>query len=505
MMPATLSTPGGHGTEAPRSAAESSQGLVLRNALILVMGQAVAMPLSILVNAIMARYLGPSDFGHFYLAGTLVGLGFLFVTWGQHGTLPALVARDHARAGEFLGSALAWRAGAAPLVYGLLALVALALGYVREVQVALALVSLNAVVVAFTDACLETVRGFERTDISAYVRVGQQLLTAVLMVPVLALGGRLPAALGVHITVSLVLAVLVARVLRPVGVGPLAPRRDTVKRLAIDGWSFLVFGMTMALQPNVDAVFLSKLAPEEVIGWYAATQKLIGAVCIPAMALIGALYPTLCRLHANDAEEFRSTARQALTTATVFVMPLALACGLYAEVGVRVFGSEKFGPMVGNLRALAPFVFLVYFSMTLGSTLLAAGRQREWAFVQVTSVLSNVILDPLLIPYFQRVAGNGGLGVCVATLVSESWMVAAGIWLAPRGLFDRALGRRFAAALASGGAMAATALLTRGLTPFASFPLALASYVVCLRLLGGLDDQQVGIFRDMLRRRVRAR
>ena len=32
----------------------------------------------------------------------------------------------------------------------------------------------------------------------------------------------------------------------------------------------LLLGLALALQPNIDAVFLSKLAPAEVIGWHAA-------------------------------------------------------------------------------------------------------------------------------------------------------------------------------------------------------------------------------------------
>ena len=86
-----------HADSAPRW--RSIQTLVLRNALYLVGAQAVAMPLSILINVLMARYLGAAQFGHFYLAGTFVAFGFLFVSWGQNGTLPAKVARDHARSG----------------------------------------------------------------------------------------------------------------------------------------------------------------------------------------------------------------------------------------------------------------------------------------------------------------------------------------------------------------------------------------------------------------------
>ena len=43
----------------------------------------------------------------------------------------------------------------------------------------------------------------------------------------------------------------------------------------------------------------------------------------------------------------------------------------------------------------------------------------------------SLVLNPLLVPWFQQRAGNGGLGVSVATVVSEVLMVAGGFWLAP--------------------------------------------------------------------------
>ena len=60
--------------DASRPGPTSSAGpghLVLRNATWLVTAQLVAAPVSLLVNAVMGRYLGPGDFGTIYLAVTL--------------------------------------------------------------------------------------------------------------------------------------------------------------------------------------------------------------------------------------------------------------------------------------------------------------------------------------------------------------------------------------------------------------------------------------------------
>ena len=77
----------------------------------LVLAQLTGTPLSMLINAVMSRYLGPEDFGVLYLAWTFVTFAALGAEWGQASALPSMVAKDRSRAGELLGSGLVWRWG----------------------------------------------------------------------------------------------------------------------------------------------------------------------------------------------------------------------------------------------------------------------------------------------------------------------------------------------------------------------------------------------------------
>ena len=234
-------------------------------------------------------------------------------------------------------------------------------------------------------------------------------------------------------------------------------------------------------------MLLSNLAPPEVVGWHAASMKLVGALVFPASSLITALYPTLFRLHAEDRDAYRETAAGALRTATVLVVPLALGCAVFPQLGVAIFGQGAFGPALDNLRVLAPYVFLVYFSMTLGCCLSAAGRRRAWVLLQFGCVGAAAALDVLLIPWFQARTGNGGLGVAASLLIGEVFVVAGAAWLAPAGL----LGRRFAItalrAAAGGLAMVLAASWLGGLTPWIAAPVSVATYMSVLLLLGGPD------------------
>ncbi|HEY6722485.1 MAG TPA: flippase [Polyangiaceae bacterium] len=479
----------------------STNRLVLRNTLLLVGAKILATPISVITNAVVARYLGPADYSYMYLASTYTTFGLLFVVFGQSGALPALVALDRTRAGEYLGTASAWRTGAGIAVYAVLALGCWVFGYDVEFQYALALVFGGALITTIAAGALEAIRGFDRTDVDAINNVAIPLFTAAITIPVVLLGGRLLAVLSVSLVISIASLLFVGRYLRPVGIGALSVSGTAARKLLVQGAPFLLFSGALALQTTVDAAFLSRYSPKDVVGWHAAANKLIGLVVFPAAALITALYPVLCRLYADNKTSFFETTRSTLTASVVLMVPVALCCGLFPEVGVMVLGEEGYGPIIDNLRVMAVFVFLVYVSMPLGIAILAAGRARAWSLTQALCVVISVILDPILIPMFERSRGNGGIGICWARVISEAFMVLVGVWLLPKGTLSWRIFRPTASALAAGGAMAALAWLLRDLSVFVVAPATIVVYVVTLWVTGGLNREQIQFLKSVASRK----
>jgi O-antigen/teichoic acid export membrane protein len=191
----------------------------------------------------------------------------------------------------------------------------------------------------------------------------------------------------------------------------------------------------------------------------------------------------------------------------VLAVPLALCCAIYRRVGIDLYGQGSFGPASQNLLILSALIFLVYFSMPLGSALVAAGRQKQWAVAQALCVVVSFGLDPLLIPMFQRRQGNGGLGVCIGAVLSKVCMVTAALFMAPRGVVGRAVAVTVGKAAAAGTAMAGVAWLLRDLSPYLAAPVALATYFGALWAVGGIEREQLesikqGVLRKLSRGRV---
>jgi O-antigen/teichoic acid export membrane protein len=475
----------------------STNRLVWRNTLLLVGAKILATPISVITNAVVARYLGPADYSYMYLASTYTTFGLLFVVFGQSGALPALVALERTRAGEYLGTASAWRTGAGIAVYAVLALGCWVFGYDIEFQYALALVFGGALITTVAAGGLETIRAFDRTDVDAINNVAIPLFTAAVTIPIVLLGGRLLSVLTVSLVISILSLLFVGRYLRPVGVGALSISGSAARTLLMQGAPFLLFSGALALQTTVDAAFLSHYSPKDVVGWHAAANKLIGLVVFPAAALITALYPVLCRLYADNRTSFLETTRSTLTTSIVLMVPVALCCGLFPEVGVMVLGEEGYGPIIDNLRVMAVFVFLVYVSMPLGIAILAAGRARAWSLTQALCVVISVVLDPILVPMFQRSHANGGLGICVARVISEMFMVVVGVCLLPKGVLTWRMFRPSVSSLAAGTAMAAVAWLLRDISVFVVAPAAIVVYGATLWVTGGVTSEQLQLLRSV--------
>lgn len=468
---------------------QPQRGSVLRNTLLLVGAQFLGMPLTILLNAVMGRYLGAADFGYLYLATTLTAFGFLFVDWGHAGVLPAAVAQDPSRAPTMLGSSLVWRLGSAVVVTLVVMLVAVFIDYPLRLQPVLVLVSVQALLGSLATAYADTARGLERAEVSALLRIGTQLTAALVVIPTLLwIGGLVPLMIG-QVAASAVIVPLVIWRASKVGVGKLSFDVAALKELTKRGWGFMVFTIAMTLQGNVDAISLSKLATPEVIGWNAAAGRLVGTLLVPATALIASLYPTLSRLFVEDKPRFDQTLRRSIHGTSLLAIPLALCCALYRELGVALYSKEGFGPAGQNLLVLAGMVLLLYFSMPLSSALLAAGKQNMWAYAQCASVVLRLILNPLLIPWAQTRYGNGGIGVNLSAVICEMMLVTIAVWLIPGKIMDKELTVGLGKSAVAGVAMVAVGLGLEAvhLTPWVAAPIAVVVYTVVLWMIGGIE------------------
>lgn len=489
--------------EAPKAAVRAgdadSRVTFARNAAALLAGQVGTTALAIVLSAALGRSLGATDFGIYYLITTMATFAYVFAEWGQ----PLLVIREVAtapqRSGELLGTALALRVALAVGLTVPAGLGAWALGYgPRTTWLAVLLIA--AMLPLFLAQAYGMVfRARDQMGREAAVSVSNKAVALCVALPALALGAGIPGiilALGVAGVAALAMA---AHLYRRLAAPPLQVSSRTARELLTAGTPILAMSATIAVQPYLDVIILSKLAPAAVVGWFGAAKMILGTLTAPAIILATAAYPRLVRASGTDAlpGEVRSALRPLLWLGALAGTGAYLFAG--TVVGL-IYGAEGFGPAATLLQVFAPGFLLLFIDILLGHIVYASGRGTGFAIAKILSVVVGTVLNFLLIPVFQQRYGNGGIGVLVAFTLSELVVFAGAVWILRRRALKPVMALDVMRALA---AAAATLLLFRVLPPappWFALPLCVAAFAAASLAFGLAKRSDVALVRALFRR-----
>jgi O-antigen/teichoic acid export membrane protein len=462
-----------------------------RNAFYLLLGQVASTVLSIVLSAALGRTLGAEDFGRYFLLVTMSTFAFVFVDWGQSAYLVREAARNPAATEVLLGSALVFRTAAAAGAAVVTALVTRLLGYDGRTQALSALMVVCSLPLALSQPYSYLFRGRDRMDLDAAVTIAAKAVTVALTVPALFLGGRLVAvimATGAGGIGAFAVATALARRLRLARPHAAWP---TVRDIASGGAPIAAFFIAIAVQPYIDVIVLSRLAPASSVGWYGAARNIVGVLMAPATIVAAAAFPQLSRA-ASRPDELGPAVRAALRPLLGLGALASVGTFLFADLAVSlIYGRDKFGPAATVLTFFSPTLLLFFVDMLLGNVVTALGRTRELALAKFVNVMISTTLAVFLVPLFQARVGNGGLGLVLAFGTSEVVMLAAFLAVVPRGTLDRGtlldVGR---AILAAVGTLALFRLLPFP-SPWLGLPVSVGAFAALSWAVGLVDSADV--------------
>ena len=479
---------------------EHSRTTFARNALALLAGQVGTTALAVFFSAALGRSLGAREFGIYYLITTMATFAYVVAEWGQPFVVIRESARRPERAGELLGTALGLRVALAVAIAVPAGLVEWSLGYEAHATL-LSVVLIVAMLPTFLAQGYGMVfRARDQMGREAAVSVTNKAVALAVALAALALRAGLPGvifALGVAGVAALALA---ARLYRRLGAPPLRFSRTTARELLVSGTPILAMSATIAAQPYLDAIILSKLAPAVVVGWFGAAKMILGTLTAPATILATAAYPRLVR--ATGTPELPGEVRAALRP-LLWLGALA-GTGTYLFAGTVVeliYGSGGFGPAATILKVFAPGFLLLFIDILLGHIVYAAGRGTGFAVAKILSVVVGTGLNLLLIPFFQDRYGNGGIGVLVAFALSELVVFAGAVWVLRRSALDLRMGVDVARALAAAGATLLVFWALPPVPPWIGMPLSVMVFAAASLVFGLASRRDLSLLRTLVRRR----
>lgn len=457
------------------SAALPRRGGLARNLFHLGAGQVATTAMTMVMTAIVARTLGATDYGLFYLLAAIAGFAYVFVDWGHGAYVTREVAIHPHRSGELMGSVLVVRAGTAVLMIVPALLATWILGYDSRTAALVALLIIAWIPHYLGLSYCWAFRGHERMEFDAALQVVLKLGTVIIGGIVLLSGGRVIGLILSNMAAGLITLVTGYVLYKRLKFPPHHVSRATASELLRDGAPMLAISVAVAAQPSIDANILYKLVPAHVLGWYAAAWQIAGTLVAPATVLGAGMYPRLSRAW-SDPVEFRRVLRMGFRPLILVAVLGCVGTYLFADVAIGlIYSLEKFGPSVDILHAFSLFLMLIYIDMLFGFALVAANKASQIAKAKIVAVVVTTAAELLVVPYFQSRFGNGGVGIVLALACGELVMIGASVWLI-RHFIGRDMGLDAVRAIGTGIATLTIMWLLPPISPFIRIPLCIGVF-----------------------------
>jgi O-antigen/teichoic acid export membrane protein len=499
-------------TERARASTESERAGIRRvagNAFFLVLGQGATMALGVVYNGSLGRFLGANEFGLFFILSSFAAFAYVLVDWGQQRYVIRAVAQSAQRSGDLLGTGIVLRVAGTLLVCVPAGFAAWALGYGRRAE---------GLTVAFIVASLPfwlgqlygmLFRGRDRMGLDAVVVVVDKSIALLLALTALYLGLGLDAIIIAEACAGGVALIVAMRLYRRVTSASIQFSIATAREMLTGGTALAATFLAVYAQSYIDAVLLSKLVPLDAVGWYAAAKTIMGALFAPASIVASVYFPGLSRA-AKNPTDFTHEVRKALRPMLWLGGLTGVGTYLFADTAIRlIYGSLHFAPAANILRVFGPGLILLFMGVFFSHALTALGRERAFMVAKVCSVIVSTLLALILIPYFQRRFGNGGMGVVLAFVLSEFVVFASSLFLMPRGTLGSALVVDGARAIAAAALTSALFVVVPPMPSWLGIPICVFAFAALSWAVGLVRradiDSLVSMARDRFVRATGAR
>lgn len=413
--------------------------LLVRNVSHLGIGQIASTALGILLSAVIGRALEPAQLGILYTVFATCTFANVIVDWGQSTYLVREMARGRTDEPRLIGSALVIRLALVVLLSAVGVAAALPLGYGGQVVVLVLLSMMCGIPATLFAPLAASFRSRDRMDVDATVNIVGKVVMLVSFTIVLRFGGGLTEVILMQAVsgASVLLGGIIAA--RRLDVKIAAPATKVCQELLRHGAPLAIFALVVASQPFIEIMMLSALAGAAVVGWYGASTNILGIVISPAMILLAATFPELSRASRSlpDLRRTIDTTGRVMFIAAAFT---SSALYLFADHMVAIiYGHGRFVETASILRTSAFFVPLLFLVLVLASAMNAVGRNKAMAVISIVRIVICVVLNWLLIGYWQQRYGNGAVALVIIAGVAEIPAVIACLALLPKGAVGSAV------------------------------------------------------------------
>jgi O-antigen/teichoic acid export membrane protein len=161
---------------------------------------------------------------------------------------------------------------------------------------------------------------------------------------------------------------------------------------------FFILSVFLVVDNRIDIIILSLFLKEDMVGYYAAMNTLLGALFLFPEGLRNAVFPFLARNFAESQDKLRVNLLVIMKYLLVIAIPLAVVVYYFAGDLVVLLFNSSFMPTI-ELVQIAIWAFISYAIINILSRLLIVyNLERSVVLTLILSSLITVVTNIILIP-----------------------------------------------------------------------------------------------------------
>jgi O-antigen/teichoic acid export membrane protein len=377
------------------------KGTLARNASWMLLGQGFKLLIQALYFTLIARSLGPQNYGAFVGVVGLVGILLPFATMGSGYLLIKNVARDECRFRKDWGSALLTTLLSASVLFGVVILIS---RFVLPASIPIRLVIMVAAADLFGTSiaviCGHSFIAFERMKWAACLNVFLSALRLVAAI-ILATAHASPTALqwgGLYLgSTSIVMLLALLLVSVKLGTPTFGFSRSAAE--IREGLYFSVMQSAQTIYNDIDKAMLSRLSTLEATGIYGAAYRIVDVSFAPVAAVLVAAFPGFFRVGADGISATLRYVKPLILRALGYAALVAVGLLIGARLLPLILGDE-YRLTVEALRWLAVLPLLKAVHSFLADALTGAGYQALRTVISAGVAVFNVLINIWIIPLY---------------------------------------------------------------------------------------------------------
>jgi PST family polysaccharide transporter len=198
------------------------------------------------------------------------------------------------------------------------------------------------------------------------------------------------------------------------------PTKSQLKLQIQNGWNLFLSTVWINLYTTSNVFILGLFAPANVVGYFAAADKVRMAFQGILSPMSQSVFPYVNKMLSESYERFIIFNRKLFKIALTTGATISILLFLFAEPIVNILLGHEYQSSVLVLKIIAWLPFVIFLSNVLGiQTMLPLNKQKSFALILFFAAMINLTSSFILVPQYSKI------GTAISVLLTETFVTVA--------------------------------------------------------------------------------